>query len=98
MPRPTPRFAIASETWDAFFTTDVTAAPFALTLPRSVQKLLAAGDSHSRLTATAEAVPLAVRKAEERFAFEQIEAELYRVFDRVLFCTEAEAMACSERA
>jgi hypothetical protein len=82
--------AIANEQWDTFFTTDVTAAPYALALPRSVQKMLAVGDSYSRRAATTELSPSAVCEAETRFAFARIEAELYRVFDHVTFCCEEE--------
>jgi hypothetical protein len=81
---------IANEPWDTFFTTDVTAAPYALALSRSVQKMLAVGDSYSRRAATTELAPLAVREAETRFAFSRIEAELYRVFDHVTFCCKEE--------
>jgi hypothetical protein len=81
---------IANEQWDTFFTTDVTAAPYALALPHSVQKQLAVGDSYARRAATTELTPLAIREAETRFAFARIEAELYRVFDHVTFCCKEE--------
>lgn len=82
--------AIASEPWDAFFTTDVTAAPFAHALPRSARKVLAVGDTYSRRAAVAAITAPAMRDAEERFAFTRVEAELYRLFDRVLFTSEIE--------
>ncbi len=82
--------AIAAEPWDAFLTTDVTAAPFAHALPRGVRKVLAAGDTYARRAAAA-GEPAPLRAAEERFAFARIEAELYRLFDRVLFAAEADA-------
>ncbi len=81
---------IASEPWDAFFTTDVCAAPFAHALPRDTLKVLAAGDNYARRAATSERSPVAVREAEQRFAFGRIEAELYRLFDRVLCTSEAD--------
>jgi hypothetical protein len=83
--------AIAAEPWDAFLTTDVTAAPFAHALPRSTWKVLAAGDGYARRAAVAARAPAAVRAAEERFAFARIEAELYRLFDRVACPSEADA-------
>jgi hypothetical protein len=82
---------LAAEPWDAFFTTDVTAAPFALALPHSTRKVLAVGDSYARRAATAEQVTGAIRDAEEAFTFAHVEAELYSVFNHVWFSCEADA-------
>jgi hypothetical protein len=82
---------IAAEPWDAFVTTDVTAAPFAHALPRSVWKVLAAGDSYARCAARAANTSPTLRAVEERFAFHRIEAELYRLFGRVLCTSEGDA-------
>jgi hypothetical protein len=82
---------IAAQPWDAFFTTDVTGAPFAHALPRTVWKVLAAGDSYARCAARAANTPPALCAAEERFAFNRIEAELYRLFGRVLFASAEDA-------
>lgn len=84
---------LLGEPWDAFFATDVCAAPFAHALPRTTLKVLAVGDSYARRAATSELAQRAVREAEQRFAFGRVEAELYRLFDRVLFTTEADATA-----
>jgi hypothetical protein len=82
---------IRAEPWDAFLTTDVTAAPFAHALPRVTRKVLAVGDSYSRRAARGTDRAPALRAAEERFAFARIEAELYRLFTRVLLTTETDA-------
>jgi|GEM_PF-6060590 len=84
---------IAREKWDAFFTTDVVAAPFALGLPRSTRKVLAVDDSYARRAVATELGSNALREAEARFVFGHIETELYRVFDRVLFCAEEDVLA-----
>jgi hypothetical protein len=83
--------AIAAEPWDAFFTTDVTVAPFAHALPNSVRKVLASGDSYARRAAATTNTPPALREAEAGFAFTRVEAELYRLFNRVLFASEVDA-------
>lgn len=85
--------AITREKWDVFFTTDVIAAPFALALPHVTRKILAVGDSHTRRVATTECASVALRDAETRFTFARIEAELYQVFDHVLFCSEDDVLA-----
>jgi hypothetical protein len=87
---------IASQPWDAFFTTDVTAAPFAAALPRTVLKVLAVGDGYARRAARVAHAQPALRDAEERFAFARIEAELYRLFERVQFPSEADARAARQ--
>ena len=84
--------AIAAEPWDAFLTTDVTAAPFAHVLSRSVRKVLAAGDSYARRAAITATAPPVLRAAEEQFAFARIEAELYRLFDHVLLTSASDAL------
>jgi hypothetical protein len=85
--------AIAAEPWDAFFTTDITAAPYAEALPRTTPKILAASDNYARRAAVASVAPPAMRTAEERFTFGRIEAELYRLFDHVLFPCEADSLS-----
>jgi hypothetical protein len=87
---------VAAESWDAFFTTDVTAAPFAAALPRTTLKVLAVGDSYARRAARVAHAQPALRDAEERFAFARIEAEFYRLFDRVQCHSEADARAARQ--
>ena len=82
---------IAAEPWDAVFTTDVTATAYANVLPRDMLKVLAVDDSYARRAALNEHAPRAVRDAEQRFTFARVEVELYRLFDRVLFTSDAEA-------
>ncbi|MBP3961036.1 glycosyltransferase [Gemmata sp. G18] len=89
---------LASEPWDVFFTTDVCATPFAYALPHTTQKILAVGDSYARRAATSELVPHAVREAEYKFTFGRVEAELYRLFDHILFSTEADANAARKHS
>ncbi len=89
--RGSPFRALAAEPWGAFLTTDVTAAPFAHALPRTVRKVLGVGDSYTRRADTGATAPPALREAEERFAFARIEAELYRLFDQVVCTSEADA-------
>lgn len=79
--------AIANTPWDAFFTTDVCAAPFAHAMPCGTLKVLAVGDSYARRAATTEPAS----------AFGRVEAELYHLFDRVLFASEAGAAAARRR-
>ncbi len=83
--------AIAAEPWDAFFTTEVTVAPFAHALPKRVWKILAAGDSHTRCAAAMALPTPATPDAEECLAFARMEVELFQLFDRVQFMCEADA-------
>lgn len=89
--RAAPFRAIAAQQWDVFFTTDATAAPYATALPRTTLKVLSAGDNYARRAAIITHSPSALRDIEERFTFERVESELYRLFDRVLFPTETDA-------
>jgi hypothetical protein len=61
----------------------VCAAPFAHALPRGVLRVLAVGDSYARRSVACE--------TERAFAFARVEAELYQLFDLVLFTTEDDA-------
>lgn len=82
---------LAKERWDAFFTTDVTAAPLAHAFNRETLKILAVGDSYARRAATTTYTTPALRDTEQRFAFARVEAELFHIFDRVLFDNSRDA-------
>ncbi|MCI0704801.1 MAG: glycosyltransferase [Planctomycetia bacterium] len=89
--------AIASERWDAFLTTDVTCSAYALGVPRSTFKVLAAGDSYARRATVTELASPEVRVSESNFTFARVECELYRLFDRVLFPSEAQTREAAQR-
>ncbi len=85
-----PRFrSVASKPFDLFFGNEVFAAPFAVALPRTVRKVVAASGIQAERFRPAR--PGRLHDAEEQWVFRHVEADLYRAFHAAALDREEDA-------
>lgn len=86
-----PRFrSVAAKPFDLFFANEVFAAPFAVALPRTVRKVVAASGIQSGRFRPAR--PGLLHDAEEQWVFRHVEVDLYRAFDAAALDREEDAV------